>query len=125
METLFMTDAPNGSCAGIDMVKLMEIMDNDMELIQDCFTDSIETWPQFFKAISSAGQAGDAKALCDAAHSFKGSLQYLAAMPAEAIVLRLEARGRSGDLSGISSDLKSLEMECRALEGYMASQLSG
>ncbi len=120
-----MTDVPNGSYAGIDMVKLMEIMDNDMELIHDCFTDFIETWPEFVKAISSAAQAGDAKALCDAAHSFKGSLQYLAAIPAEAIVLRLEASGRSGDLSDISSDLKSLEMECRALESYMASQLPG
>lgn len=118
-----MADAPDGSFVGIDMVELMEIMDSDIPLIHDCFADFIETWPEFFKAIASAADAGDAMALCHAAHSFKGSLQYLAAIRAVDIILRLEASGRSGDLSTVASDLGSLEMECRALEGYMVSQL--
>ena len=109
------------SFAGIDMVELMEIMDSDIALIHDCFADFIETWPEFLKAIRSAADAGDAQALCDAAHSFKGSLQYLAAVCAVDIVLRLEASGRSGDLSTVASNVDALETECRALEGYMAS----
>ncbi len=118
-----MADAPDGAFAGIDTVELMEIMDRDISLIHDCFADFIETWPEFFKAIVSAADADDAMALCYAAHSFKGSLQYLAAVRAIDIVLRLESSGRSGDLSTVPSDLESLETECRALEDYMASQL--
>lgn len=120
-----MKDTQDGSFAGLDMDELMEIMDNNIPLIHDCFADFIESWPTYFKTISDAVETGDAQALRGAAHKFKGSLQYLAAIGAVAITLRLESAGKSGDLTTVASDLEGLEMECRALEKYMASQLSG
>jgi len=116
-----MTELQGDSFNGIDMKELMEIMDNDMELLHDCYADFIETWLGFFNDIKSAVLARDALALDHAAHSFKGSLQYLAAIHAVDVVHRLELSGKSGDFSTVDEDLKILDKECQALARFMES----
>ena len=117
-----MTHIPDDSFKGIDMKELMEIMDNDMELVDDCFADFVETWSAFFMEIKSAVLARDALALYRAAHSFKGTLQYLAAIHAVDVVHRLELAGKSEDFSTVDEDIEALDMECQALARFMASQ---
>ncbi len=117
-----MTHIQGDSFKGIDMKELMEIMGNDMELVGDCFADFIETWSEFFTKIKSAVLARDALALSRAAHSFKGTLQYLAATQAVDFAHRLELAGKSENFSTVDEDLKALGMECQALSQFMASQ---
>ncbi|SMC87581.1 HPt (histidine-containing phosphotransfer) domain-containing protein [Desulfocicer vacuolatum DSM 3385] len=111
-----------GASDVIDIKELMEIMDNDMALLDDCFAVFVETWSEFFKEIESAVLARDATALDRAAHSFKGTLQYLAAMPAVDVVKRLELAGKSGDFTTVDEDLDSLNMACQALVRFMMSR---
>ena len=117
-----MTHIPSDSFQGIDMKELMEIMDNDMELVGDCFVDFVETWSEFFAEIKSAALARDALALCHAAHSFKGTLQYLAATQAVDVVHLLELAGKSEDFSTVDEDIEGLDMECQSLARFMTSQ---
>ena len=117
-----MTQFQDDSFKGIDMKELMEIMDNDMELVDDCFADFIETWQGFFSDIKSAAVARDAQGLIQAAHSFKGSLQYLAATHAVAVAHRLELAGKSEDFSTVDEDLEALNIECQLLARFMTSQ---
>ncbi len=39
----------NGNSKIIDIKQLKEIMDNDLELIQNCFTDFLSEWPLKFQ----------------------------------------------------------------------------
>ena len=119
-----MTDVPDNAFTGLDMKELMEIVDNDLELMKECFADFIDTWQQFFNDMESAATALDSQGLGQRAHAFKGSLQYLAATHAMDIILRLEAAGKSGDFSSVDADLGALKKECQALERYMALQLT-
>ena len=63
----------------IDIKELKEIMDDDMELIQDCFTDYIQDWPQIYEEIKKAALEKNSKTLNESAHKLKGELKYLAA----------------------------------------------
>ncbi len=63
----------------IDLNELKEIMDNDMELIQDCFSDFIDDMPQIYEEIKKAVLEKNAQNLDASAHKLKGTLRYLAA----------------------------------------------
>lgn len=65
--------------------------------------------PRQLNAVRLAVAAGDAKALEQAAHLLKGSAGNFVATEATAAAARLEAVGRSGDLSQAASALRTLE----------------
>lgn len=65
--------------------------------------------PRQLDAVRQAVVAGDAKKLEQATHLLRGSLGNFVAAEASAAAARLEALGRSGDLSVATDALSALE----------------
>lgn len=65
--------------------------------------------PRQLNAVRQAVAAGDAKALEQSAHLLRGSVGNFVATEATAAAARLEAFGRSGDLSLATDALRALE----------------
>ncbi len=104
----------------IDLKEALEIVDDDEELLQECFEDFIENAPGMINAINKAIDAGIAVDLVEAAHKFKGTLKYLAALPAADIAYELEAMGKQGDISKASDCLQTLIEECERIKEFMS-----
>lgn len=65
--------------------------------------------PRQLDAVRQAVAAADAKALAQAAHLLRGSAGNFVASEATVAAARLEAFGRTGDLSQAASALRTLE----------------
>ncbi len=104
----------------VNLKELKEIMDDDMELIQDCFNDFVQDWPSLYVLMKSAIIEKDAKQLDESAHKLKGTLRYLAADAAANAAYVLESAGKDNDLDGIDEKLKTLKDECQKLVGYIS-----
>jgi hypothetical protein len=63
----------------LDMDELKEIMDNDMDLIQECFEDFLSDCPLLLEDIKNAIGQKDFQQIEESAHKLKGGLKYLAA----------------------------------------------
>lgn len=103
----------------VNLQELKEIMDNDMELIEDCFAEFIKDWPELHNEIKNAISGKNAQVLNEAAHKLKGTLRYLAADPAAEAAFALEAAGRENDWSDIGTMLEELENRCQQLVEYI------
>lgn len=103
----------------IDMEEILEIMDNDMELIYECFQDFINEYPQMLQNIQNAILSGDTKGLDSHAHKLKGSLRYLAASKTADIASKLEYKGKAGELNGAENLLETLSESCEKLKIFM------
>ena len=86
------------------------------------FSDGSKLLPE----IRAAAGAGDASTVEKKAHRLKGTVLYLGAEAAVAAVARVEALGRSGDLSDAAAALRSMETElarlAEALQPYRQCQ---
>ncbi len=103
----------------INIKELTEIMDDDRELIHDCFSDFIDQWPQIYDEIKQAALAQNAQILDDSAHKLKGILKYLAAQSAADAAFVLESAGKGNDLENIDHKLETLEKECQKVTEYI------
>lgn len=103
----------------INMKELKEIMDEDMELIHECFSDFIHDWPGLYVEIKGSILKKDAEDLNTAAHKLKGILKYLAAPKAAEAANALESAGKDNDLNGIENKLETLKNECQKLIGFI------
>lgn len=103
----------------VDIKELKEIMDDDMELIQECFTDFVNDWPLLYVQIKSAVMAKDCKSLEESSHKLKGTLRYLAAEDAAQAAYALESAGKDTKLEGIDQKLDNLRNECQKVVGYI------
>lgn len=103
----------------INIQALMEIMDNDLALIQDCFADFLADLPGFLEEIQDAVAQKDPGKLTEAAHKLKGTLKYLAAEPAAQAALALESAGRNQDLENLDRKRLTLENECKGLAAFI------
>ncbi len=103
----------------IDIDELNEIMDNDNELIKDCFNDFITDYPQILKSIKEALDQKDAPALEKKAHALKGSLKYLAANDVADIAYKLENMGRNSEFEGSVELFSQLNNYCNELKTIM------
>ena len=109
----------NNSDEAVDIEELKEIMDNDMELIQDCFAEFIQDWPTLYGEIKDAILEKNAQKLNAAAHKLKGTLRYLAAESAAAAAYALESAGNENNFEGVDTFLSTLKNECRRLVAYI------
>lgn len=82
----------------VNLEMLNEIMDNDDELIRECFADYKSDYSESLAGIKEAIDGNDAESLHKRAHAFKGSLKYLAADTAADFALELEQMGRSEEI---------------------------
>lgn len=105
--------------AVVDLEELREIMDDDMELIRDCFDDFLADWPQMFADIREAASHKNLKEINETAHRLKGTLKYLAAEPAARAALAIEQAGSQNDLDGLDQKVADLERECLNLVAYI------
>ncbi len=103
----------------VDLKELKEIMDDDLELIQDCFADFISEWPAQYVEIKGAVLEKKAETLNESAHKLKGTLRYLAAEPAADAALALETAGKGNDLDGVEEKLAHLKNECQKLMEFI------
>lgn len=97
----------------IDIHELKEIMDEDMDLIQECFTDFVKDWPLLYVQIKGAVLEKNSPMLEDTAHKLKGILKYLAAENAAQAAHSLESAGRGNDFKTIELKLDTLKNECQ------------
>ena len=103
----------------VNMIELKEIMYDDMELIQECFTDFIQDWPKIYVQIKGAILENNAQTLDTSAHKLKGTLRYLAAQSAADAAYALESAGKENDFKGAESKLLNLKNECQKLVGFI------
>mgnify|MGYP002725627430 CR=1 FL=1 len=103
----------------VDINELKEIMDDDLELIQECFTEFVKDWPASYVEIKEAVLKKDAQKLDASAHKLKGTLRYLAAEPAADAAYGLELSGKENNFEEIDNKLSNLKNECQALMNYI------
>ncbi len=103
----------------VNLKELKEIMDDDMELIQDCFDDFVQDWPSLYVQIKGAVLDKDGKKLDESSHKLKGTLRYLAADAAADAAYALESAGKDNDLDGAEAKLETLKDECQKLVEYI------
>ena len=111
-----MSDNPNEA---ININELKEIMDDDVELIQDCFTEFLNEWPVQYVDIKQAIMTQDAQALDESAHKLKGTLRYLAAESAADAAYALEMAGKENKLEGSEQKLDNLKDACQQVVEYI------
>ncbi|MCD4719230.1 MAG: Hpt domain-containing protein [Desulfobacula sp.] len=111
--------APDNSDEPVNIEELKEIMDDDMELIHECFVDFIQDWPQRYAEIKGAILEKNGQKLDESAHKLKGTLRYLAADSAAEAAYALESAGKENDLEGTESKLLNLKNECQRLIDYI------
>lgn len=112
-----MTAADNDRVVNLEELK--EIMDDDMELIQECFADFIKDWPHLYVQIKGAVLEKDAQKLDAAAHKLKGTLRYLAAASAADAAYDVETAGKENNMAGVEDKLTTLKNECQKLVDYI------
>ncbi len=83
---------------GVDP-EVMARVGSDPEVLREIIQLFIEDCPKQLEAIQLGLQAGDAKAVYRAAHTLKGSVGNFQAQEIVALLQRLEARAREGDLA--------------------------
>ncbi len=105
----------------IDIAELKEIMDNDLELIQECFSDFLDDYPSLFADIKNATHTKDADGLNKSAHKLKGTLRYLAAENAADAAYCLELAGKESNMQDLPEKLSELERECQKIKHFINS----
>jgi len=103
----------------VNIKELKEIMDGDMELIRDCFTDFAQDFPGDFDDIKRAAMEKNGPKLNASAHKLKGTLRYLAAEKAADAAYSLELSGESNNMKGVDDKLETLNHECGKLLDFI------
>ena len=103
----------------INMEELLEIMGGDEELLNECLEDFVCDYPEMLGNIKDAIDAGDPSGLDRSAHTFKGTLKYIAAGKASDIAFQLERMGKDGNLDGAEDTYLLLAQECERLKGFI------
>jgi HPt (histidine-containing phosphotransfer) domain-containing protein len=103
----------------INSEELLEIMDDDIELLKECFEDFLVDSVEMLNEISEAIMTDNAEALEKSAHALKGSLKYLAAGIASDVAYELELMGSEGQLSSARSVFERLQKECHRIREYI------
>ena len=103
----------------IDLDELKEIMDNDMELIRECFDEFRNDWAEAFGNIAKAVATKNASEIDEAAHKLKGTLRYLAAEQASQAAYELELAGKEQNLENLETKLSLLEKKGIEVIGYI------
>jgi HPt (histidine-containing phosphotransfer) domain-containing protein len=93
----------------LDLQAFLRTLRGDTALAAALATMFLSEGPRQLDAVRQAVAAGDAKRIEQAAHLLRGSVGNFAAAEATAAAARLEAFGRSGDLTQAVGALHTLE----------------
>jgi two-component system sensor histidine kinase/response regulator len=97
----------------VDTAALLDRCEGDLAWARELAQLSLDEIPQQLATLRAAVEAGDAEAIQRAAHTLKGTVGMLGATVACDVLQRLEAGGRTRDLSesGALSDMLMRELE--------------
>jgi PAS domain S-box-containing protein len=109
------TDKPSP----IDLEAAMSRFGNDREFFKDMVREFLDYVPGQIQHIEQAAEAGDSDAVQKNAHSIKGAAGNLSAQNIAHTALMIEEKGRSGDVSGIPSQVKYLKSEISRLRKFI------
>jgi HPt (histidine-containing phosphotransfer) domain-containing protein len=93
----------------LDLQAFLRTLRGDATLAAAMAALFLSECPSLLDTVRQAVAAADAQAVEQAAHSLRGSVGNFMAIEATAAAARLEAFGRSGDLSQAASALRALE----------------
>ncbi len=96
-------------CGVLDEAELLERVDGDRVFLNELIELFIALCPELMTAIRDAITRDDADGLNRASHVLKGSVSNFSAPAAVEAALRLEIRGRAGNLVGAQEDYRELE----------------
>jgi CheY-like chemotaxis protein len=103
--------------AALDEATVLAYVGGDRQLLGELLGIFLEDGPGQLQALRAAAAGADPAALMRAAHTLSGSLKVLGATAAIALVGRLEALGREGQLEGAAALLARLEPEIERVRG--------
>ena len=81
-----------------DVNDLLTRVDNDRDLMREILLIFKEEFPRHRESLRAAVHSSDAAKVAAEAHSLKGMLANMAAVPASTAAARLENLGRAGDV---------------------------
>lgn len=103
----------------VNIDELNTIMDNDTELIQECFADFLMDYPGLIGELKAAATNLNFEEIDNTAHKLKGSLRYLAAEPAARAALEIETAGRNQNPDNLNEKIAALESQCQQVILYI------
>ena len=105
----------------VNLEMLNEIMDNDDELIRECFADYKSDYNESLNLIKLSIDENNPLNLQKSSHGFKGSLKYLAADIASDHAFELEKMGQNGSIENEKaiSIFEKLSVACKDLESFI------
>ncbi len=104
----------------INKGQLKERLQGNEELLVELVRLFLDDAPNQIREIHSALADGDASRLENAAHALKGSAASLGADPLAAAALKLEFRGRKGQLAGAADECDDLDQKWARLKPELA-----
>jgi HPt (histidine-containing phosphotransfer) domain-containing protein len=108
----------------IDIAAATARLGGDAEILREVMRIFLDESPRMLAGIRRALDVRDARALCQAAHSLKGSAATLAALRVCVLAAALEAMGRESCLETADGVWIDLEAEARELCAALAALLA-
>jgi two-component system sensor histidine kinase/response regulator len=99
----------------LDHALALEHVGGDLDLLREIAVLFLDEYPRIMAEIRAALEASNAVALERAAHSLKGSVGNFGAQQASEAAMRLEAIGRSRDLSAAAAAFDQLTSAMHSL----------
>jgi len=103
----------------VNIDELNQIMDNDIELIEECFADFLMDYPGLLSDLKLAVKQLNFQTMDDTAHKLKGIFKYLAAESAATAAFELERAGRNQDSENLDEKLSNLESHAQKVILYI------
>jgi len=103
----------------LDLADLMSRVEDDLDLMHEILNLLMESSPPLLAAIEAAYARHDCQAIESAAHSLRGALQNVGAIPAARTAADLEDAGRGGDLLRAGDLLTCLKLEYAQLKSHL------
>jgi len=105
----------DGSGPVMDLTAAKQDLYGDESLLREIAGLFLQEMPSMASAIDAALEAGDCRALADAAHSVKGSISQFRAEPGRRAAEHLEALARAGNLTDAMAASRTLAAELSRL----------
>ncbi len=116
MRNTIVEDGINHESAPIDAAALLGRLNGDSQLLSELAVIFRSDVPLQIEKIRAAISASDGKGVEMAAHALKGAASVLFASPLADAARGLEGLGRSGQLTGATTQLEALEKEWARLK---------
>ena len=101
------------------MVALRGRVEDDFELLAELIDLFLDTSPRLLAEIEAGVARRDGKTVQTAAHTLKGAMQNMGAVPGAQAALRLETIGHTGDMTLADESLVALKLEFARLESAL------